>query len=187
MHQYAPGDDTLNTSRSSGATAGSWVGPMIVGAVIFATGCGSGVLVGWFGAMANGVGSALGSAITAAMGPVDATLAVQSPDTVTLGEPFDVIVTITDTRQAPRIIETLDFNGYLAQAASFEAIAPKEDSQYNDGYWQEYTLSDPLAASASATYTVTLTIDTAGTYNGTIDVYMDQFATVSQPITITAE
>ena len=46
-----------NWAGSPGPSDSSWVPAMLVGAAIFAVGCGSGLVTGWFAGIANNFGS----------------------------------------------------------------------------------------------------------------------------------
>ena len=50
---YNPPAHNWAAGHQPKSDATSWVLPMIIGAVIFAVGCGSGLIVGWFGGTTN--------------------------------------------------------------------------------------------------------------------------------------
>ncbi|MEQ8770244.1 MAG: hypothetical protein RIB60_07015 [Phycisphaerales bacterium] len=154
--------------------------PMIIGAVIFATGCGGGLVAGWFAGVANQI---TGS-ISGAFGPFDADLQVDAPNTATVREPFEIEVTITDTSGSSRTISTIDFNGDIADAVSITAVSPAQSGLSSSPGWAEYNFYEPLDAYATQTFVFTVSANQPGTFTGSIDVYMEDFQSDSRPITI---
>ncbi len=155
---------------------------MVVGAVIFAVGCGSGFLAGWFTGTSNNFGDILGDL------DFDAKITVQAstPDLVIVGEPFSVTITVTDTSGEDRILQEIDFTGTLADNAEFANIHPKPISidSYTD--YREFYYQQPLLANQSTQFSFEITPNQAGIYNASINVYMEDFDVESTEISITA-
>jgi hypothetical protein len=153
---------------------------MIVGAVIFGVGCGGGIIGGWVMGQAAAYGG-FGGMGMGGFGPggydfdAGVFLDVERPATLKVGEPFDLVITVTDTKSERRIIETVDLNGAICDMFQRDAISPPPPSMNEEYGYNEFLYSQSLAADGSAEFTITLTPLHAGTFDGTVTVYMDEY------------
>ncbi len=164
----------------------NWVPVMIVGAVIFAVGCGGGIVGGWvmgqaaayggFGGLGM-YGGPMGGFGPGAYDDYDAGiyLDVERPPNVKVGEPFDLVITVTDTKDKRRLVETVDLNGAICDMFQRDAIAPQPASSNEEYGYHEFIYGTPLAAGESAEFTITLTPLHAGKFDSTVTVYMDEY------------
>ncbi|GEM_PF-2644090 len=166
-------------SGNSPEQRGSWIAPMIVGATIFATGCGGGLIAGWFAGVANSFGSELFDALDT---PFEATVAVEAPRSVARGEDFDVTITITDLSGANRTVHDIDFDDALAETVRVVAIDPPPASIYSGEFYREHTFDRQLLANQSTTFTFTLQATGADPVEGEITVYLDSYSSETHPI-----
>ena len=148
-----------------------WIPAMIVGAVIFATGCGSGLLVGWFAGAASGFSDLLNDL------DMDAQITVEtsSPETIALGETFELVITVTDTSGSARTIEDIDFSGSLIENAKILSITPQPNQVNPDPEYIEHVFSQPLGASQSIDFLFVFEPTQAGFYNAHINTYMESY------------
>ena len=150
----------------------AWVPAMLIGALIFAVGCGSGLLVGWFGGAASGIGDALGDM---SFEPANITITTDAPQTAVVGEPITVTLTVTDIAGSDRMLRDIDWSGTITDNMSFGTItpAPKEDNP-DEGY-REVVFDTPLGANQSMDLSFVLTPQQAGIYNAELTVYVDDY------------
>lgn len=158
-----------HTTKSSG----SWIAPMIVGAAIFGTGCGGGLVAGWFAGIANSFGQNLMDYATT---PFEADVTIDAPSFVSPGETFDISVTITDTSGNPRTVHDIDFDGFLNSSVEIIDIQPTPYSTYSDDDYREHNFDSALAANGSATFTFTVRPAGNGPVEGNITVYLDGYS-----------
>lgn len=153
---------------------GSLVAPMIAGAALFAAGCGGGLFLGWTGAVMSGQSSSFEDFD---FDPAPATMTLSAPETVTVGEPFDLVITITETGNAPLTLATIDFETTLTQA--FEVvnidpptrhIEPVDEADYS---YTEYIFNRQLPALGSQMYTFRLRALSSDNVSTEISAYFD--------------
>ena len=159
-----------------------WVPAMLIGALIFAVGCGSGLVVGWMSGSMSGFGSLLEDF------DLDAAVTVQAsyPDSVVLGDSFELIITITDTSGNSRTIEDVDFSGSLIGNAEFVSVSPhpRSTSTSTDPSYIEHVFGQPLAANRSADITFDIKPTKLGVYTTDISVYMNGYNSQYTTVTI---
>ena len=110
-------------------------------------------------------------------------VAANHPTALTVGEPFELEIVITDTRGEPRVVETIDFNGAVCDVFTYGAPAPAPMNQNINYGYREYHYSDGLDANADYTFNVSLTPKFAGTHEGSITVYMENYVFHQIPLT----
>jgi hypothetical protein len=178
----APQPNWAGTPQPSNS---SWVPAMLVGALIFAVGCGSGLVTGWFAGVANN----LGGAFDGMLGPADLMVEAEYPGTVTVGQPFELVIRVTDTRGEAREVSDIDFYGSLCDDFSFGAITPAPggfDSSSSE--YREHNFNRTLAAYGTEEFRFTLTPTAAGDYSGTeITVYDANYNSEMTYLSIIAE
>ncbi len=167
-------------SRQSGGLA-----LLFAGAAIFAVGCGGGLLAGFVGARLSGAGMFMGSDF--AFEPVEASIAVTLPDTVTPNEPFDLVVTVSDTSGIDRTIATIDISEALADLCDLQPVTPETISINDDYGYDEYEYYTTLPANGSLDFTFTATAKAQGSHRGVVSVYFEDFRSVSRPVIVNAE
>tara|TARA_R110002096_G_scaffold344921_9_gene538256 strand:+ start:26949 stop:27506 length:558 start_codon:yes stop_codon:yes gene_type:complete len=158
-----------------------WVPAMIVGALLFGTGCGSGLIFGWIGGTANRFGDPLSDLSFAS---TDITVKASFPDSVTTGEAFDFVVVITDTRDELRTIQDIDFSGTFCDNMTVEVVTPTPRSKSTGPGYHGYVFEASLQASQSAEFTYRITPNYDGVFTGDITVYVDEYNSDSTPVSI---
>ena len=162
----APQPNWAGNPQPSGS---SWVPAMLVGALIFAVGCGSGLITGWFAGAANNFGNMFNGMV----GPADLVIDTEYPDTIRVGQPFELVIRVTDTRGVAREVSDIDFSGMICDDFTFGPVTPQPASADGtmSGY-RETVFNAPLAAYGTAEFRFTLTPTVAGDYSDTeITVY----------------
>lgn len=183
-HNFGTPSDNWASGSGRQKDPTRWVPAMIVGALLFGTGCGSGLIVGWIGGTANSFGDLIGDA---AFTPTEVVLDVQFPDVVTEGETFDLVVEITDTRGIDRVIEDIDFSGTFCDNMYVESVKPASLTDSITPGYHEYVFSAPLAASTTQIYTFRVTPNTDGVFTGDVTVYMEDYNSESTPVSFVVQ
>lgn len=107
-----------------------------------------------------------------------ATATVSHPGTLTVGEPFDLIVTITDPAATTLSnINNIDFFGDIPQHFELNATDPKLErgDKFGLSDYVELWLSQELPVGGSADITFNLTPLKAGEFDSTLSVYFDEY------------
>ncbi|HCT43684.1 MAG: hypothetical protein CMJ35_00700 [Phycisphaerae bacterium] len=164
-HNWADG----TSARRDGT---SWVPAMLIGALIFAVGCGSGLLVGWFGGAASGFADAIPDMT---FEPANITITTDAPQTAAVGQPITVTLTVSDINSTQRTIRDIDWSGTIVDNMDFGTINPVPQEQNPDGDYREIVFETPLGADQSQDFTFILTPRQVGTYNAAITVYVDDY------------
>ena len=158
----------------------SWLPAMLVGAFIFAIGCGSGLIVGWVG----GVASNFGDMSNFAYEPAAITIQTQAPQSVIVGEPFTVTLSISDIASNQRTIRDIDWSGPIVDNMQFGAITPAPVGDTPDAGYREMVFEQTLGADASMDFSYELTARQPGIYSANITVYVDDYNSESTSIEI---
>ncbi len=158
-----------------------WVPAMLVGALIFAVGCGSGLLVGWFAGTVNSIGDAFSD-----FGPANITIAHDAPGTAVVGEPVVVTLTISDTSGSQRLIRDIDWSGTIVDNMELGIVTPAPQSDTPDASYHEFVFDQQLGANQSTGFSFKITPNQAGIYHAEITVYIDEYNSQSTQITIEA-
>ncbi|MFG0246809.1 MAG: hypothetical protein ACF8MF_12250 [Phycisphaerales bacterium JB052] len=164
-HNWADG----SSSRRDGT---AWVPAMLIGALIFAVGCGSGLLVGWFGGAASGFADSFADM---AFEPANITITTDSPQTAAVGQPITVKLTVSDINGTQRTIRDIDWSGTIVENMDFGTITPTPQEENPDADYREIVFETPLGADQSQDFTFVLTPRQTGTYNAAITVYVDDY------------
>ncbi len=143
---------------------------MLVGAVIFGSGCGSGLLVGWFGGAASGIGNILDDL------DFDAKITVNSimSDPV-VGEPVQITIIVTDTSGTDRPVEEIDISGSLLDNADLVSIEPTPTSSDEYPGYTEHYFGTMLPANQSVEFLFEMVPHQAGVYRADFTVYMENY------------
>ena len=155
----------------------AWILGMVVGAAIFAVGCGSGLLAGWFAGSANSIGNALAD-LDFDMLPADLQATIQHPEVLTANTPFDVVLSVADTGGVAQSIEDIDFLGSLCDAAEIKAVSPSTTSVTRSGGYIEFYYYQPIAPNQSTDFVFTITPKHAGTYEVLITIYDENYNSI---------
>ena len=179
MSQYpTPGAGRVPADTWAGGHAQPRPSPipaMIVGAVLFACGCGGGLVVGWLGGLAASFGSAFDDAIAGIDAEPDILIDADYPESLAVGQPFELKLTITDTRGEPRTVQEVDLNGPICDAFEITDVTPPPAGMSSAYGYREHSYEAPLSANGSFTVTVLLTPRFAGTHESTATVYMEGY------------
>lgn len=172
-----PSPNWANGSHArSGGSPGALV-MMVVGAIIFAAGCGSGLVAGWFAGAAAGFGALLDDFAVS-----DTGAKVIPPSTpVLVGEPFPLILHLTETSGEPRTIYSIDLWTDQPDTLTFQdsTPAPDERGEVAPAY-TELFYDITLGPNESKDITFTLEALTPGAHAGAFEVYFDE--TLSQTV-----
>lgn len=156
-----------------------WVPAMIVGAVIFATGCGSGLLVGWLGGTANNFGNILDDF------DFDARIVLDSIATdPVVGQPVLVTIIVTDTSGTDRPIEELDISGSLFDNADLVRIDPVPTNSEDYEVYTEHYFDTTLLANQSVEFVFEMVPRQAGVYRADFTVYMEDYNSESTELVL---
>tara|TARA_R110002072_G_scaffold42064_4_gene117476 strand:+ start:35076 stop:35711 length:636 start_codon:yes stop_codon:yes gene_type:complete len=167
---YNPPAHNWAAGHQPKSDATSWVLPMIIGAVIFAVGCGSGLIVGWFGGTTNNLMDFVGN-----IQPAEITITPTAPTMAVVGEPITVTISITDLSGSPRTIQDIDWSGSMVDNMQFGTMTPNPRSNSIDQEYRELVFNQSLGADQSADFTFELTPLHPGVYTAEITVYMDDY------------
>lgn len=171
-----------HTFASSNPRSSLLIPGMLVGALLLGFGCLSGIVVGYIGASANNAFEALADSLD--MEPVLADVEVVHPESVAVGQPFDLVITVTDNSGNGQTLETLDLNGAVCDNFDFLKITPSPIESYTEYGWREYTYPTTILPNDSATYTLTLTPKHEGVFEGTVDAYFENWNSISIDLSI---
>jgi hypothetical protein len=167
------------SSRNKDKTA--WVPAMIVGAVIFALGCGSGLVAGWFAGMASSFGDVLSDF---EYEPANIEIVHDAPQTMTLGETFTMTLSVDDASGEQRTIQDIDWSGTLVDNMQLRPIDPIPSSDSPNESYREFVYSKTLDANGSEDFSYELIPTQAGIYHAEIIVYVDDYNSEYSSITI---
>lgn len=156
-----------------------WVPAMIAGAVIFGAGCGSGLIVGWMGGTVSGLGDVFDDV---SFEPVDIDLDVAFPDSVRVGESFELVVTITDTRGELRHLQDIDFSGTFCDNMTIDLVEPMPGSISIDPGYHVYAYDRSFDANSTEQFVFQVTPNHAGVFTGDIEVYCEDFNSKARPV-----
>ncbi len=183
MHQSpqrtfgVPSDNWASGHQKKQRDGTVWLPAMLVGALIFALGCGSGLLVGWFAGTGNTFGDYEPE-------PAAITIDAVVHGTVVAGEPFELIVTVTDTSGNQRTLQDIDFSGTVCDNMEFGSITPPPSTVDTNPGYREQSFNRALGANQSTEFIFEITPDQAGTYNNEITVYMEEYNSESTTVNI---
>lgn len=167
------------STRRKDATA--WVPAMFVGALLFAIGCGSGLVAGWFAGSASGIGSFLDDFD---FEPANIGIVHDAPQTMMLGESVVVTISINDTAGKQRILNDIDWSGTLVDNIDLSPLEPTPNSDSPSDSYREFIYAQPLDANGTADFTFELTPRQVGIYHAEITVYVDDYNSDYTSITI---
>lgn len=171
------------SARADGGEA-SWIPAMLVGALIFAVGCGGGLVAGWFaGTLSRG----LAGFPSAAPAVADLVVVTEQPDSLRVGEPFELVVRVTDTRGDARVVQDIDFSGAICDGFTAGGITPSPQSTSDVPEYREHVFGHALAAGGTAEFRFTLTPTASGTFFGTITVYDANYDSEDVTVTLVVE
>jgi hypothetical protein len=107
----------------------------------------------------------------------------QSPP-VSVGEEFDVTVSVTDLLQRQRVIADIDFEGAFLDAVEILSIDPAPSQSTSDVEYVEHVFQHQLAPGATAQFTFRMKALAAGEHQGYVTVYDHDYDFISIPVTI---
>jgi hypothetical protein len=118
--------------------------------------------------------------------PEGITVEVTLPDTIVVGDRFDMVVTVKNELPQQRTLETIDFYSPLLDGVTIMGVDPAP-THVDDILMLTYTFERPIPAEGEISVTFTMTADAYGYYQGDLDVAVDgmfSILTTSQGITI---
>lgn len=98
---------------------------------------------------------------------------VTMPDSVYVGDSFEIIVTVTNQLDHARTIKDIDFYEPLLDGTRVVSVEPDYDMLDTMLRMATYTMELPLGAGESIDVTFAAEAVAAGVYNGDIDVSVD--------------
>jgi hypothetical protein len=103
---------------------------------------------------------------------------------VTVGDEFDVTVTVTDMLQRQRVVSDIDFEGALVDAVEIISVDPSPIETNADSEYVEQVFQRQLAPGGTITFTFRLKAIAAGEHLGYVYVYDHDYDLVSIPVSI---
>ena len=179
MSQVPPPAGNWNPGYTTKPTV-SWVPAMLVGATIFAVGCGSGLVAGWFGGVATNITDSLNDFD---FSPADTQLAIEAPDSVTAMEPFTVTISLTETAGEFRTIDTLDIANADELQISYVEATPEPSSVDNYSYL-EMSHYVTLGPNVTKDFEITLQCAQPGTHTVQVEAYFTETMAASTSFTL---
>ena len=178
-HNFGTPSDNWASGSERQRDPTRWVPAMLVGALLFGTGCGSGLLVGWLGGAANSFGDLLNDF------DFDAKISVNSiASEPVVGEPVQITIIVTDTSGTDRPVEEIDISGSLLDNADLVSIDPAPtSSDVYPGYTEHY-FGTMLPANQSVEFLFEMVPHQAGVYRANFTVYMEDFNSESTEIVL---
>lgn len=174
MSQFPPpAHNWLDGAHQPPRSGPGWVLPMMVGAVIFGSGCLGGIAAGYFAGASSDLFADGYSDSDYSMLPFDATVVVTTPDTITAGVPFDITVTITDTGGRARTLDYVDWQGPMIDRLTVLSVTPEPDFTDISEDLREHSYETRIPASGSATVTFTVRADQPGPLTLELHPYLD--------------
>ncbi|MFT5423842.1 MAG: hypothetical protein ACI89L_001633 [Phycisphaerales bacterium] len=181
MSQIPPPANNWNAGFAPPRQGPGWVVPMLIGGLIFAVGCGSGLLVGWGAGLATNFDDLLDYA------PADTLISFEVPDTVVAGEPFVITVTLTETVGEIRTIDSIDVANADAIGIVFDSASPAP-AYYDDTYgYLEMGHDLTIDPHATQQHEISLVCDQPGTHTVAVQVYFTETMYAEQSFTLTVE
>lgn len=162
----------LDGSYPAPRSGPGWILPMMVGGVLFASGCLGGLVSGFFAGAASNLADSFGSSnfVTDAF---DATVTITTPDTITAGVPFDITVSITDTGGRARTLDYVDWKGPMIQRLSVQTISPPPTFTDPSPTLREHGYETRIPALGTTTVTFTVQADEPGPLTLDLNIYLD--------------
>lgn len=112
--------------------------------------------------------------ISAKSGPPEGIVTtVTIPDSVTVGESFEIVVTISNSLNRARTIKDIDFYDPLLEGVRVVSVDPMYNSFDPSFGMSTFTMEHELPAGASIDVTFVLEARTHGLYGGDVDVSVD--------------
>lgn len=118
--------------------------------------------------------------------PEGITVEVTLPETIVVGDRFDMVVTVKNELAQQRTLETIDFYSPLLDGVTIMGVDPTP-SHSDDIIMRTYTFQRPIPTQGEVSVTFSMTADAYGYYQGDLDVAVDgmfSILTTSQGITI---
>lgn len=186
MHDARTAEAPPSPQRGGGTT--NVLLMMIVGAMLLGSGCVGGFLAGWFAAMANSLGGVVGDMVAAEAALAEIEVILEEPESVRVGEPFELAVVVENTGSTPRQIATVDLNGAICDQFDVIGVDPRPSDRTLEYGWHEYVYHTPIPAGGSRTFTFSMRARAPGTHTGDVSVYIGaSYHEIARPVTITAQ
>jgi hypothetical protein len=178
-----PSDNWASGHQPSRKDPTRWVPAMIVGALLFATGCGSGLAVGWFAGYTNNMSDFLSDMDFDA----EVTVETLAPHSVIVNEPFEISLLVTDALGKDRTIQDIDFSGSLCDNMRIVSINPNPRRITTETSYIEHDFEQSLLAGQTTEFIFEIIADHTGAFNATIEVYMENYNSESTSVIIQVE
>lgn len=177
-----PSPNWADGSHSTRAASPNALAMMFIGAIIFAVGCGSGLVAGWFAGAATGFGSLLDDFAAA-----DTQTALTLPgNAVSVGEPFDITLHLTEVAGETRTIYSIDL--WTDEPETLKLVStspPPTERGGTEPNWNELFFDITLGPHESSDVVFTLQATTPGVHAGEFEVYYNE--TLSQTVRFSIE
>jgi hypothetical protein len=177
----APANNWASGHQGKKKDSTMWIPAMLVGAMIFAVGCGSGILVGWFAGASSDLSDIFDDF---SYEPAEIIVETSMPETIKIGERFELIVMITDTAGKARTLRDVDFSGTLVENANFLTITPSPNTVSPEAEYIEHVFDSPLGANQTFEVTFIIEPKQPGFYSAEISAYVDDYSSEDAHISI---
>lgn len=105
--------------------------------------------------------------------PEGVTVAINTPPTIKAGQPFDLVITVTNALDQPRQLGDIDLESTMLTDMTIDKVTPAPQATSEMVGYHVHTMKSTVPAKGQATITFTMTPKKAGTFTGAIDVYVD--------------
>jgi hypothetical protein len=119
--------------------------------------------------------------------PQGVVTAITMPDSVYVGDSFEIVVSVTNQLDRARTIKDIDFYEPLLDGVRIVSVEPDYDIFDPTLGFATYTMELPLGAGESIDITFTAEAVSAGVYSGDVDISVDNmlsFTTESRVVAI---
>ena len=96
---------------------------------------------------------------------------LESPDTIALGEEFDLVLVAKNTTLEPIQMDSIDIDNAFLAGFEVVSVSPQPTGDLDIGVQRSWTFNESIPAGASLTFTYRLKPTRVGRFAGSLDVY----------------
>ncbi len=114
--------------------------------------------------------------LTSSEEPQDVSVDISAPSQATVGQSFDLLITIDNFAGRSRELNSIDVDADLLEGLRVTGTTPPADSHDTFGFFDSYFFYTSLPANGTAEVTLHLQAQAEGTYTGWVDTCIDDEA-----------